>query len=121
VIIQFVLFVGLMACVVYAISQHSRAPTASVVICIAAASGMLLVFVPEWSDAIAHAVGVGRGADLIFYCWLVISLIVSINLHVRLRDLQSQITALTRAVALQAPAYPPAQTDPESPASKSES
>ena len=119
-IIQFILLLGLSACLIYAISQHSRAPTASIVISIAAGSGMVLVFVPEWSDALARAVGVGRGADLIFYCWLVISLIVSINLHVRLRDLQSQITALTRALALKTPAFPSAEPDAESSTPKRE-
>jgi hypothetical protein len=50
--------------------------------------------------------GVGRGADLVFYCWIVISLIVSVNLQFKILNLQEMTTELTRELALRAPREP---------------
>lgn len=57
-----------------------------------------------WFDstvsAIAHAVGVGRGADLVLYTALPICLLVVIMVFARLRRLESQLTALARGLAI---------------------
>ena len=44
-------------------------------------AGIYFVLLPEQTSKLAHAVGVGRGADLVLYCWLVITLIISVNLQ----------------------------------------
>ena len=37
---------------------------------------------------LAELVGIGRGVDLILYLWVCISLIVLLNLHLKLRDVR---------------------------------
>jgi hypothetical protein len=73
------------------------------VITIVSLIGIYLVLDPDRSNQLAHLVGVGRGADLIVYCWLVISLMVSVNLQFKILTLQGDITALARELALRAP------------------
>jgi hypothetical protein len=66
-----------------------------------ALTGIYLVLFPEHTQVVAHVVGVGRGADLVLYCWLVISLIVSLHLQLQILQLRGLITALAREIALQ--------------------
>jgi len=58
------------------------------------------------TNELAGWMGVGRGADLVFYCWIVISLIVSVNLYFKIQSLQEVATELTRELALRAPHEP---------------
>ena len=44
--------------------------------------------------------GIGRGVDLILYLWLVISLIVVLNLHLKLRAQMEIITVIAREIAI---------------------
>jgi hypothetical protein len=45
-------------------------------------------------------VGIGRGVDLILYTWVVISLIMLLNLHLKLRSQLELITLLARKIAI---------------------
>ena len=66
-----------------------------------AASGMVLVAVPEWANKLANLVGVGRGVDLLFYIIIFGLGFFSLVLFSKIRDLEGRITELTRSVALQ--------------------
>jgi hypothetical protein len=79
------------------------------------AAGLYFVWAPEQTTRIAHLVGVGRGADLLFYCWLLASLIVMFNLHIKLNEQLQMLTDLARALSLAtAPRnIPPADADQE--------
>ena len=100
-IIQGLLVGGLLLCLLYAWMQWQAARRLSQAISLVALTGIYLVCFPEHTTVVAHVVGVGRGADLVLYCWLVISLIVSLHLQLQILQLQGLITALTRAIALQ--------------------
>ena len=52
---------------------------------IAGAAGLYLVWTPEQSTAVAEFIGIGRGADLILYLWVCISLNMLLSLHLKLR------------------------------------
>ena len=65
-----------------------------------AATGVAFVLRPDMTNRVAHALGVGRGADLIMYVFLVTTLYALLQLHVRTRLLDGQITDLARAVAI---------------------
>src|ERR1044072_4623935 len=54
---------------------------------------------PEDITAIAHWVGVGRGADLVLYATVVAFVFVVINFYLRTREMERRITELARAVA----------------------
>ena len=64
------------------------------------ATGVCFVLRPETTNRIAHALGVGRGVDLIMYIFLVTTLYALLQLHVRTRALDSQVTELARALAI---------------------
>ena len=50
--------------------------------------------------ALAHAVGVGRGTDLLLYLACVTFLFTTIGLHLRLAGLRDQYVALARQIAI---------------------
>ena len=57
---------------------------------------------PDSTTAIAHRLGVGRGADLLFYFSLVGFGFLFVLLFSWIRELQRQVTALARELALHA-------------------
>lgn len=111
-IIQVLLVAGLMVALVYALAQRQRSRWVAGAIGLASVAGIVLVLHPEQANQLARAVGVGRGADLILYCWIVISLVASLNLHLRIQRLQGDLTVLARELALLSPTPPGTATIP---------
>ena len=99
-IIQFLLIAGLVFCIVYAFLQRAKSRLTSAVIGIASLAGIYFVVFPEDTSRLAHLVGVGRGVDLVLYCWLLISLAVSMGLQFKILSLEEMITTLARVLAL---------------------
>ena len=91
-----------MLCVIliYAWSEQRRAPLVAASTIVAAAAGLYFVWFPSHTNVLAEFVGIGRGADLILYLWVLISLLVLFNLHLKLRSQMELITELAREVAL---------------------
>ena len=100
-IIQALLIVGLLLCLLYAFLQRAKSRVVSLAIAMVSAAGIYFVAFPAQTAWLAHIVGVGRGADLVLYCWIVISLAISINLQFKILSLQGMITVLARELALQ--------------------
>ena len=71
-----------------------------------ATAGLYFVWLPQHSTQLAELVGIGRGVDLILYVWVCISLVVLLNLHLKLRNQTELITTLARNIAI-ADAQPP--------------
>jgi hypothetical protein len=63
-------------------------------------SALVFIFLPDLTNTIAHRLGVGRGADLIFYLSIVIFWFVIIKLYVRIRKLEKIVTDVVRKDAL---------------------
>ena len=63
-------------------------------------AALVFIFLPDLTNAIAHRMGVGRGADLIFYLSIVIFWFVIIKLYVRIRKLEKIVTDVVRKDAL---------------------
>ena len=99
-IAQFILSVLLAGIVVYAWSEYARSPSVAVLTLLVASAGLYFVWMPEHSTQLAEAVGIGRGVDLILYIWVCLSLIVLLNLHLKLRTQMESITMLARKIAL---------------------
>jgi hypothetical protein len=76
---------------------------------VASLAGLYFVWVPSDSTRLAEFVGIGRGVDLILYTWVGISLIIILNLHLKLRTHLELITVLARTIALANPAAMPAE------------
>ena len=101
-IIRGILIGGLLLTLLYGIVQRPKSRLLSNAISLVSVLGMFFVAFPERTTQLAHFVGVGRGADLILYCWLVISIIVSMHLNLQILQLHELITELAREMALRA-------------------
>jgi small membrane protein len=99
-IAQFVLSLLLSGILLYAWTEYRRSPAVALLSVVVATAGLYFVWVPEHSTWLAELVGIGRGVDLILYIWVCISLIVLLNLHLKLRTQMELITTLARKTAL---------------------
>ena len=116
-IAQFILSILLAGIVVYAWSEYARSPVVAVLTLLVASAGLYFVWMPEHSTQLAETVGIGRGVDLILYIWVCLSLIVLLNLHLKLRTQMELITALARKIALTDARPARAQTEQRNPSS----
>jgi small membrane protein len=105
-IAQLALSALLAAILLYAWSEYRRSPAVAVMTLAVTSAGMYFVWMPDHSTELAELVGIGRGVDLILYTWVCISLIVLLNLHLKLRTQMELITTLARKIAI-AEAQPP--------------
>ena len=113
-IIQILLTLGLLVVIPYAYAQRVTSHVIPVTMTTIGVVGLYFVWLPDHANDLAHLVGVGRGADLILYCWIVISLIVALNLHIVARSNLRLITELARHIALSDPQLPCGMSPPHS-------
>jgi hypothetical protein len=99
-IVQLFLSVLLTGTLLYAWVEYRRSPVVASVSVLAACAGLYFVWFPAHATLLAEAVGVGRGVDLIIYVWVVISLLIVFNLHLKLRAQMELITRLAREIAI---------------------
>jgi hypothetical protein len=99
-IAQVILSMLLVGVLIYAFSEYARSPAVAVLAALVTTAGLYFVWMPEHSTQLAELVGIGRGVDLILYIWVCLSLIVVLNLHLKLRTQMELITALARKIAL---------------------
>ena len=112
-IAQFILSILLAGVLVYAWSEYARSPAIALLAVFVAIAGLYFVWMPEHSTQLAELVGIGRGVDLILYIWVCLSLIVVLNLHLKLRTQMELITVLARRIALaDAARVAPSSDDP---------
>jgi hypothetical protein len=107
-IARLLLSVLLFAVMVYAWSEYRRSPVVGLASMLAGAGGLYFVWFPARASALAELAGIGRGVDLILYTWVAISLLILLNLHLKLRAQMEIITALAREMALAGPRHPEA-------------
>jgi hypothetical protein len=84
----------------YAFVAARRTHVLGAAIALAALAGLYFVWSPESANHLAQDVGIGRGADLVLYLWVVLSMLVGLNLHLRLKTQAELTTRLARALAL---------------------
>lgn len=68
------------------------------------------VLFPDVWNALANLVGVGRGTDLLLYVLIVVFLGYMATSYMRFRGMESQITQLSRRIALDEVGVTPAQS-----------
>jgi hypothetical protein len=96
-----IILTGLLGSILlYAWTEHRRSRAIGLTAMFVAAGGLYFVWLPTHASALAELAGVGRGVDLIIYVWVVISLLVALNLHLKLRAQMELITTLAREIAL---------------------
>lgn len=99
-IIRFALTGGLLGVLVYALSQRNAGRVFHRSMVALAVVAIYFVWRPDHATALAHGLGVGRGTDLVLYGWVILSLLVSVSLHLRLRRQEMLLTDLARQRAL---------------------
>ena len=65
------------------------------------AAAIVFILFPDITNRLAHYLGVGRGADLIFYTSILIFWFVILKLYARIRKLEQIITIVVRKEALE--------------------
>ena len=65
--------------------------------------GAVFVIDPPFSTQIANLLGIGRGADLLFYLFIITSLFYAVETRSRLRRMEQQLTKLVRQNAIDHP------------------
>jgi len=105
-IAQVVLSLLLGIVLLYAWAQYRRSPIVTVLSCAVSLIGFYFVWIPSHATRVAELVGIGRGADLVLYVWVCISLVVLLNLHLKLRTQHELLTQLARSIALANAALP---------------
>jgi hypothetical protein len=86
--------------------QRTTSRFVRVVVLLVIVAGAYLVWAPEQATVLAGWVGVGRGADLILYLWVVITLALIVFLYLKTLRLSRKLTLLTRHLALMRPEFP---------------
>jgi hypothetical protein len=71
---------------------------------------------PDVTGRLAKALGIGRGADLVLYCSVVVMMIGFLMVYTRLRHLRRELTLVVRALAIRDAVVrppPPASSPPK--------
>lgn len=63
-------------------------------------SAGLFVVRPDLTVTVAKLLGIGRGADLLLYCAVVVSMIGFLAVYIRLRRLRREMTLVVRHLAI---------------------
>jgi hypothetical protein len=66
-------------------------------------SGLVFILYPGLSMRIAHLVGIGRGADLVFYVAILFLVFLCFNFYLRFQALEAQLTGIVRTLAITHP------------------
>lgn len=67
---------------------------------------ILFVWHPGLANALAAAMGVGRGADLVIYVYCLLSVVLILDISLKLKAMHQVITRLAREIALANPKHP---------------
>jgi len=98
--IQILLITGVVLVAVYFfVRLHNSALDILLLLALVSAA-VVFIFFPDTTNRIAHKLGVGRGADLVFYLSIVIFWFVILKLYVRIRKLEKIVTDVVRKDAL---------------------
>lgn len=104
--IQILLISGVVIIFAYYVSRFRNALFDLLVLTVFAGLGIFFIVFPDYTNVIAKKLGVGRGADLLFYFCILFFLFVILKLFSRLRRLEEKFTELIRQQAKDKAAEP---------------
>ena len=94
--IQVILFCGLIFIGIYVYRRFRNSAIDAFMIIAFITAGIILVLFPELTNRIAHVLGVGRGADLVFYLSILFFFFIILKLYSRVRKLEQSFTKMVR-------------------------
>jgi small membrane protein len=104
--IKILLLLFLLLIALYVWLQRATSMIVRVVIGAILMLGGYFVIAPQQATEIAKVLGVGRGADLVMYLWIVVTFSVILVLYLKLVVMSRTITQLARSLALSQARYP---------------
>lgn len=99
-LIQLILIIGLLAILVSYFRWFRSAVIDKLLIACILAAGIFLVVFPDLTNKLAASLGVGRGADLIFYLFIVAFCYLILLVYAKIKKLEQQLAELARRQAL---------------------
>lgn len=103
--IQALLIGGVLLIFLYYAFRLRSAVTDLVLLLLFSGLAIFFILVPQDTNIIAHRLGVGRGADLLFYVCILLFLFIVMKLFSRIRRLEKTLTQLVRQEAKENAAY----------------
>lgn len=103
-----ILFAATLAAVA-ARAINRRAAFAWIVVWVAA---VVAIARPALTITVAHFLGIGRGADLVFYCAILGMMVALFYIYLRFKRIDREITTIVRALAIR-DSTPDAEAPPE--------
>lgn len=100
-IAQIVLTTGLVLVGLYVMSQNFISVVPRMGFGLVVTFGIFLVWFPETTNVIAHHIGIGRGADLVFYIYIIASMGATWFVYLRVVRLEHKLIELARRIALE--------------------
>ena len=97
--IQLVLISGVLGIFLYYIFRLQNALLDLLTIAVLAGLAVFFILFPDYTNTIAEKLGVGRGADLLFYICILFFLFIVLKIIARIRRLEQMITELIRQQA----------------------
>jgi hypothetical protein len=107
--IQLIIFFLLLAVMLIYFKRLRSKLIDRLIILIIGSLGLLMALVPEWSNLVANAVGVGRGVDLVIYLSIIGLVFLWLSLYTKIRDVETLQTQLVRNLAIHQAHFPDQQ------------
>ncbi|MCS6819695.1 MAG: DUF2304 domain-containing protein [Chitinophagales bacterium] len=99
-LIQLILSIPLAILIILFLIQIHKQTFFKVLFILIAAVGVILIFNPALTTAIANYFGVGRGADLLLYISIIFFFMFIIVLYGKIRSIEATQTIIIRQIAI---------------------
>ncbi|HEY5770982.1 MAG TPA: DUF2304 domain-containing protein [Chitinophagaceae bacterium] len=100
-LIQVVLTAGIIIIAAYMYLRLRNTFLDLILIILFLITGVVFVIFNEITDKMAHFLGIGRGADMIFYLGLLFLFFLMLKLYARLRRVEENLTELVRKKSIE--------------------
>lgn len=98
--IQFIFITGVIILFIYYLMSMRSAVAELVFLIVLSGISIFFILFPNKTNTIANILGVGRGADLLFYVCILLFLFFVLKLFNRIRRLEKTLTELIRKDAI---------------------
>ncbi len=95
-----VLTIPMVAILGYGILEVKRSRPVGIAISLLTIAALAFLWFPELASTIAVALGLSTGDDLVIVAWVGLVTLITLNLHLRLRQQTEMVTRLTRQIAI---------------------
>ena len=98
--IQIILITGIILLVIYYLMLMRSAVAELAFLIVVSGISVFFILFPNKTNIIANKLGVGRGADLLFYVCILLFLFFVLKLFVRIKRLEKKLTEIVRKDAI---------------------